>query len=275
MLINVDCVLYNIEINGKKGDPPVILLHGFTGDRTTWNNLGQTLKDFYQVITIDLLGHGKTSSPHLWERYEMNKAAKDIIYIMDKLQLDSAHLLGYSMGGRLALGVATMFPERIKSLLLESSSPGLKTEKERKTRIQNDESLAAKILDKGIESFVSYWENISLFQTQKSLPMNVQYQIRTQRLHNDPIGLANSLKGFGTGRQPSLWHTLNEFNLPVLLLCGELDEKFCKIAQEMNQLLPQSTLIEIKKAGHAIHVEEPEIFDTIVEEFLMKQERLT
>ncbi|RST76531.1 2-succinyl-6-hydroxy-2,4-cyclohexadiene-1-carboxylate synthase [Siminovitchia acidinfaciens] len=275
MLITVDGVLHNVEIYGKRSAPSVILLHGFTGDHTTWKGLGQTLEDSFHVIAIDLLGHGKTVTPEFPERYEMKRAAKDIIHIMDQLQINSAHLLGYSMGGRLALGVAMIFPERIKSLLLESSSPGLKTEKEKEVRIKSDESLAAKILDKGIERFVNYWGNIPLFQTQKNLPVDVQNQIRAQRLKNDPIGLANSLKGFGTGRQPSWWQRLNELKLPVLLICGELDEKFCKIAQEMNQLLPESTLMEIKKAGHAIHVEEPEIFDTIVKEFLMKQEQLS
>ena len=272
MLILLDKVRYNVEITGKKGNPAIILLHGFTGDHTTWKNLSNTLKASFQVVAIDLLGHGKTDSPDWLDRYKMENAAKDIIHLMDLLQIDSAHLLGYSMGGRLALGTAMLYPKRIKTLILESASPGLKTEQEKVSRMQSDDPWQFRILEQGIENFVNYWENIPLFQTQKRLPTDIQNQIRSQRLQNDPNGLANSLKGFGTGRQPSWWHKLQELDVPVLLMSGELDEKFCKIADEMNRLFPKSKTVEIKEAGHAIHVEEPDKFDTIVKKFLIEQD---
>lgn len=274
MLINVGGISYNVKIDGNDSLPPVILLHGFTGDHTTWESLKETLKGLFQVITIDLIGHGKTDSPKQPERYEVDRAAKDIIDIMDHLQLDTAHLLGYSMGGRLALSIALKYPDKMKSLMLESVSPGLKTKEEKEARVLNDEALATRILDHGIINFVHYWENIPLFQTQKKLPVEIQNQIRAQRLQNNPIGLANSLRGFGTGRQPSWWPELNKLDIPVLLMCGKLDEKFCKIAAEMNQLLPESAMIEFNAAGHAIHVEQPNKFDTIVKEFLIEQERI-
>ncbi len=273
MLIHVNQVRYNVKVDGKDEKPAVVLLHGFTGDHTTWKSLSNKLKDSFRVVSIDLLGHGGTDSPSNPELYEMTNAAKDIILIMDHLGIDSAHFLGYSMGGRLALGTAIMYPDRIKTLMLESASPGLRSKKERKTRVQNDEFLAANILEKGIEEFVNYWENIPLFQTQKGLPLDIQEQVRAQRLQNDPYGLANSLIGFGTGRQPSWWDKLQEIDVPVLLMCGELDEKFCYIAAEMNRIILSSLLVKFKKAGHAIHVEEPDKFDTIVKEFLIEQEQ--
>ncbi|RWR05925.1 2-succinyl-6-hydroxy-2,4-cyclohexadiene-1-carboxylate synthase [Siminovitchia fortis] len=275
MLIHVNHVKYHVELTGKEESPAVILLHGFTGDHTTWNSLTNALKDFFQVVAIDLLGHGKTDSPEQPERYVMENAAKDIVSIMDQLKIDKAHLLGYSMGGRLALGTSILFPERFETLMLESASPGLKTEQEKIARIQSDESLAAGILEQGVESFVNYWENIPLFQTQKRLPSAIRDQIRTQRLQNDPIGLANSLIGFGTGRQLSWWDKLQELDIPVLLMCGKQDEKFCKIAAEMNRLFPKAKIMEFNDAGHAIHVEEPKKFDTIVKEFLIEQEQLS
>lgn len=271
MRINVEGVSYNVVVKGNDDAPAVILLHGFTGDYTTWNSLCGALKDSFRVIAIDLLGHGKTDSPSTPERYEMEHAANDIVQLMDLLRIDHAHLLGYSMGGRLALGVAARYPTRIKSLLLESSSPGLKAEGEKEARIRSDESLATRILEEGIDSFIDYWENIPLFQTQRKLPGPVQEKIRDQRLQNNPVGLANSLKGFGTGKQPSLWQYLDKQQIPVLLMCGSLDRKFCNISEEMDCLLPESTIIEFNQSGHTIHVEEPEKFDTIVKEFLIKQ----
>ncbi len=272
MLIPVDQVTYNVEIAGKKGSPAIILLHGFTGDHTTWKNLSNTLKPTFQVVSVDLLGHGKTDSPDQSDRYRMENATRDIIHLMDLLQIDNAHLLGYSMGGRLALGTATRYPDRFKTLILESASPGLKTEQEKIARRQSDEFLATRILEHGVENFVNYWEDIPLFQSQKKLSADIQKQVRLQRLQNDPNGLANSLKGFGTGSQPSCWHKLQELDIPVLLICGKLDEKFCKIADEMNRLFPKSKTVEVKEVGHAIHVEEPDKFDTIVKKFLIEQD---
>lgn len=275
MLINVDGIAYFVKIDGKEGAPPVVLLHGFTGDHTTWKGLTETLKDKFLVVAIDLLGHGKTDSPNQPEMYEMDKAAEHINLLLDRLQIDRAHFLGYSMGGRLALGFSITYSDRIRSLMLESSSPGLKTAMEKEARVQSDDALAAKILEKGMKSFVNFWEGIPLFQSQKRLSSEIREQIRSQRLKNDPIGLANSLKGFGTGRQPAFWHGLEKLNIPVLLICGELDGKFRKIAEEMNRILPESKMKEIKNAGHAIHVEEPDKFDTIVKEFLVEQEHLS
>ncbi|MFD1706733.1 2-succinyl-6-hydroxy-2,4-cyclohexadiene-1-carboxylate synthase [Siminovitchia sediminis] len=275
MRIYVEGISYNVEAEGKADGAPVILLHGFTGDHTTWHYLRKALEKSFYVISIDLLGHGQTDAPMDPKRYEMDQAAKDIIYIMNELRIPKAHLLGYSMGGRLALGIAVMYPERLNSLMLESTSPGLKTESEKLARIRNDETLAKRILGEGIINFVDFWENIPLFQTQKRLPDHIKNEIRTQRLQNTPIGLANSLIGFSTGKQPSLWGELSSMSIPVLIMYGELDQKFCTIAKEMNELVPGAELVKFQHAGHAIHVEVPEKFVTIVMEFLYELEHIS
>src|SRR5690606_32796090 len=117
-----------------------------------------------------------------------------------------------------------------------------------------------KILRDGIEKFVDYWENIPLFKTQKNINILAREQIRQQRLANNPIGLANSLKGMGTGAQPSYWDELAALDMPVLLLCGELDSKFCRISKEMQLLIKNADLVEVNEVGHAIHVEDPKKF---------------
>jgi 2-succinyl-6-hydroxy-2,4-cyclohexadiene-1-carboxylate synthase len=263
----INGILYEYEVIGS--GEPLLLLHGFTGDRTTWQPFLASWEK-YKVIAIDIIGHGGTESPSEVACYEIEKAAADIVGLLDALHIQKTHLLGYSMGGRLALTIACLYPERVKSLILESCTPGLETDEEKAARIRQDEALAAKIEAEGVASFIKYWENIPLFATQKRLPEQKQAEIRKQRLQNNPTGLANSLRGMGTGKQPSWWRSLPDLTMPVLLLCGEYDEKFCRILKRMKDVLPNAQLFQFSEAGHAIHVEQPEKFDTIVVEFLQQ-----
>ena len=111
-----------------------------------------------------------------------------------------------------------------------------------------------------------------MFETQKGLAQDVQNSIREERLSQKASGLAASLRGMGTGIQPSWWDKLSVFPSEVLLLTGEKDDKFCDISREMNNDFQKSTHEIISRAGHAIHVEQPRIFGTIVRDFLMKVE---
>jgi 2-succinyl-6-hydroxy-2,4-cyclohexadiene-1-carboxylate synthase len=168
----------------------------------------------------------------------------------------------------LALYTALNQPFVFKSLILESASPGLKTKDERAARRASDEKLAQMIERDGIEAFVNYWESLPLWDSQKNLAPEVRQQLRDQRLKNNPIGLANSLRGMGTGAQPSLWDKLPELNIPVLLIAGELDTKFVAIAQEMHSLLPNSRLVIVPNAGHTVHLEQPELYTQAITAFL-------
>lgn len=265
----------NIKVNGRtyfvntagKGEP-LLFLHGFTGDHTTWDEIVSKLQNEYQCIAIDILGHGKSAHPANSEEYRIETIAADVIDLLNKLNIGKVNVIGYSMGGRLAMTMAVLYPKRIKRLMLESSSPGLKTEAERAARRKHDHVLAEKILKEGIRSFVDDWEKLPLFASQSKLPPKTRKKIREQRLRQNPIGLANSLKGMGTGAQPSWWGQLDRLTMPVLLVTGSLDGKFKKIAQEMNEILPNGHWKEIEGAGHAIHVEDHKIFGTIISEFM-------
>jgi 2-succinyl-6-hydroxy-2,4-cyclohexadiene-1-carboxylate synthase len=264
-MISINGVQYHVEVKGQGF--PMLLLHGFTGDSSTWDRVLPNLES-YKTIALDLLGHGKTDSPEDHDRYRVEHAVEDLKRLLDELKIEKAFLLGYSMGGRLALAFAAAYPESVKALILESSSPGLRAEDERKERAAGDEKLANMIVSKGLEDFVDYWENIPLFSSQKSLPAGIQEEIRNNRLSQNPRGLANSLRGMGTGRQPSYWEELRHLPMEVLLVTGELDSKFCRIAEAMKEEVQNSTVIKVSGAGHALHVEEPEKFGTIVREFL-------
>jgi len=266
MYVKVRDISYFVEIVGDGF--PLVLLHGFTGDRTTWNSFVKQWSHSRKCICIDIIGHGKTDSPENSNRYEIQSVVQDINSIIENLKLDVVDVLGYSMGGRLALSFAMEFPEKVRKLVLESSSPGLKTAEERNRRQIQDERLANQILEHGIEEFVYYWENIPLFSSQKELALQEQQIIREQRLQNSPVGLSNSLKGMGTGVQPSYWDKLSLFESDTLLITGAMDEKFCIIAEKMVFSMKNAQWMKVDGCGHAIHVEHSEKFGTIVNGFL-------
>lgn len=266
MRIAVNGVNYHVETAGE--GRPLLLLHGFTGSVRTWDRFVPDWSRLWRTVAVDLIGHGGTDAPEDPDRYTMEQTVRDLTGILDALGIAEAAVLGYSMGGRAALSLAMLQPDRVSGLILESTSPGLETPEERQARIRQDEALAERILREGLERFVDYWENLPLFAGLKRLPPELQQRIRDQRLSNRPLGLANSLRGMGTGRQPSWWASLRSLPMPVLLLAGEQDAKFMDIAGRMGSAIPHATFVAVPNAGHTVHVEQAELFDTIVKEFL-------
>ena len=265
----------HIEVNGLDyfyqvlgSGPPLLLLHGFTGSSANWLDILNPISDRFQVVLIDLPGHGRTASPSAPKHYIMENVSRDLVTILEALHLSAVNLLGYSMGGRLALYMAARHPAYIKSLIIESASPGLETNAQRQKRIESDSRLAAQIELTGVPAFVERWQRLPLFATQLGLPAKRWENLRQQRLNNSASGLANSLRGIGTGRQPSLWPELKSIHLPILILAGELDGKYVSIAQQMAAALPQADLNIIGDSGHNIHLEKPQLFASIVLDFL-------
>ena len=267
-----------IEVNGVKvhytvwneqARVTIVAFHGFTGSVRTWEQVAVELGKDVRFIAIDLLGHGQTSSPTDVNLYSMEAQVALLHDCLHQIVAEPFHLLGYSMGGRVALSYAVKHPTHIQSLILESASPGLEAEDVRAERRINDAKLANKIMQEGIESFIDMWENIPLFASQKLLVSEIQQTVREERMKQKPIGLANSLLGMGTGQMPSLWHRLQELSMPVFLLTGAIDHKFVNIANKMIKVNENFDHITISGCGHAIHVENPEKFATIVKELIL------
>lgn len=267
--ISVNGASYHTMRYGSQSAPALLLLHGFTGRGTNWADLVPRLSEQFSVIVVDILGHGRSASPSAPDRYTMPNIASDLIALLDAWQISQTALLGYSMGGRLALYLACHYPERFSHLILESSSPGLADEEERKKRRQSDEVLANWIEANGIEPFVARWEALPLWASQEQLSDAARQRLHNQRLENNPVGLANSLRGMGTGAQPSLWRQLAKINMPTLLIVGELDTKFVAINQQMAAQLANGRIHLIPQAGHTTHLEQPELFGTAVLNFLL------
>jgi 2-succinyl-6-hydroxy-2,4-cyclohexadiene-1-carboxylate synthase len=249
--------------------PPILLLHGFTGSSEAWpTNAVDALAVERTVLAVDLPGHGRSGWPDGASRYGVHDLVDDLVALLDERGEERADWAGYSMGGRMALGAAILRPERVRRLVLESASPGLRTESERAERARADGALADELEARGIEWFVDHWMGLPVFATEASLPEGVRMAERERRLGNDPRALAAALRGLGIGTQPSLWERLGEVRCPVVLLTGAEDRKYESIAHEMAALLPTVVHRSIEGAGHRVHLEDPGAWAREVRAFL-------
>lgn len=245
----------NVEVEGA--GPPLVLLHGFTGAAAGWGEFQRLLVPHVTTIAIDIVGHGQSDSPAQIDHYRMPQAVDDLVAAARLAGYRRASWLGYSMGGRTALHVAAAHPEAVQGLILIGASPGLADDDARAARVAADTALAARIHDEGLSAFVDYWESLPLFASQASLAADVRETIRLGRLACNPVGLANSLLGMGTGAQRPLHDSLSSLEMPVLALAGELDTRYTGIAREMAASVPSGKSASAPGAGHAAHLENP------------------
>lgn len=263
--VEVDGLWLNVQVSGH--GPPVVLLHGFTGSAGGWRGTTEALDSEFTTVAIDIVGHGKSDAPQALDRYRMERAVDDLVGVVRLAGYDRACWLGYSMGARTALQVAARRPEAVSALILESGSPGLATDDERAARVRSDEALAERIQREGVEAFIDYWESIPLFATQSAA---LRAALRPGRVASSATGLANSLRGMGTGAQEALHDRLAELRMPALVIAGALDTKFVEIGREMAHALPDATMHVVEDAGHAAHLERPDAFHPVVLDFLRR-----
>jgi 2-succinyl-6-hydroxy-2,4-cyclohexadiene-1-carboxylate synthase len=266
----------SLTVNGQRfhlecwnSGPPLLLLHGFTGSLETWRPFCLAWPD-HTLIALDLIGHGQSDAPADPARYRMAQTVADLLALLDALALARVAVLGYSLGGRIALRLALTAPERVRCLILEGASPGLPTAAERAARRQSDAALAELIEREGVAAFVAHWEQLPLWASQQALPPAVRAQLRAQRLANRPEGLANSLRGLGAGEDEPVLDQLPTLGLPVLLIVGALDQRYRELAAAMANRLPQAEVAVIPGAGHAVHLEQPAAFAATVQRFLAR-----
>lgn len=218
-------------------------------------------------LSVDLPGHGRTQIRQNLN-YQMPLVAEALIKLLKELAIADCLLAGYSMGGRLALYLTVHFPQYFRGVILESASPGLKTQQERDRRIARDLELARRLETEEFPQFVRQWYANPLF---KSFTLHPNYQQAiAKRLDNDPLKLAKSLRYMGLGMQPSLWNFLSEIRVPILSIVGEQDPKFVAINREIVELCPLADLIVVEEAGHNVHFEQPEQFARLIVHFQTK-----
>ena len=253
---------FNVEVDGR--GPPLLVLHGFTGSVRAWAEVRPALAGFARAILVDAIGHGRSAAPPDSERYTLDWSTRDLTALLDALEIDTLDTLGYSMGGRAALHFAVLAPERVRRLILESASPGIEDAAERAKRAEADAVLADRIARMGVEAFVAEWERLPLLQPAPHVSAAARAEQHAQRLYNNSLGLANSLRGMGAGQQAPLWSRLSQITQPVQLIVGELDARYRQIAERMQLLLPRAELAVVPAAGHTVHLDQPAQFAKLV-----------
>jgi 2-succinyl-6-hydroxy-2,4-cyclohexadiene-1-carboxylate synthase len=267
-LLQVDGLRWHVTSRGA--GPTVVLVHGFTGRGSSWGRLATALADRFRVVAPDLPGHGRTATPADPVRAGVERTADDLAAILAERGWGPAHVVGYSLGARVALALAIGHHTAVRRLVLESPSAGLPTEEERTARREVDEARAVRLERAGIRAFVAEWEREPVFASQAGLPPARAARQRGQRLHNRPSGLATSLRGGGQGAMEPLFDRLPGVTARALVIAGALDPIGCPRATVIADAIPGARLEVIEGAGHAPHLETPDAFRRLVLSFLLE-----
>ncbi len=251
----------------RRSAPPLVLLHGFTGRAASWATIRAAFRPTRRVIALDLPGHGATTVERRFD-WSLAATADLVAETLAALRIPSADVVGYSMGGRVALQLAVAHGAAVNRLVLESASAGLATDAARARRRAADAQLAAAIARDGIAAFVRRWEALPLFRSLARQPPSVRDELRRHRLACDPAGLAASLRGAGLGSQPWLGDRLAALAMPVLLVTGEHDAKFTRTAIRLLPRFADARHEVVAGAGHLPHLEQPASFVRAVRTFL-------
>jgi 2-succinyl-6-hydroxy-2,4-cyclohexadiene-1-carboxylate synthase len=249
----------------------LVALHGFTGGGGDFAPLAKTWAE-WRWSSPDLPGHAPDPKDPGAPNDDCSLVASlgFLDSVIPEKPAQANILLGYSLGGRLALRYALTRPGRIAALVLIGTSPGILDEADRQQRRDEDDRLAQKILTNGVKTFLYEWQQQPLIASQARLPMPWQLAMREQRARLRAEGLAASLRNFGQGVVEPVWDRLGELPMPVLICAGAEDEKYVGLARKMTAACPQAELLIVPAAGHMAHLENLSAFAAGLRAFLSK-----
>lgn len=243
----------------------ILALHGFLGHGADWQAFAATAG--VAMDTPTLPGHGPDPEPvphHFtaWVAWVCRRLAE---------APGPVHLLGYSMGGRLALATALAEADsgRVASLTLLGAHPGLHTRKERWDREQADCERAARLESAGLATFLDEWYRMPLFAPARAALG--RRKLMERRRNGRPDALATALRTVSTGRMPNLRPGLSHLRIPVLVLAGLLDQKFHLLGRELATAIPGGRFAAVPDAGHSLLVEAPVACAALWNEFIEQQ----
>ncbi|MBK9181254.1 MAG: alpha/beta fold hydrolase [Acidimicrobiales bacterium] len=240
--------------------PRLVLAHGFTQNRRCWGALADELTTDHEVIRVDLPGHGRsgvTAADLPTTAALLGEAGGPATY------------LGYSLGGRVALHLALARPDLVRGLVLIGATAGIDDPAERAARRRADAALADELERTGLDAFLQRWLAGPLFET---LPPDAAFV--EARRESSAEGLASSLRLAGAGRQEPLWERLASLRMPVLVLAGALDDRFCALGRRLASAIgTNATFAAVPGAGHAAHLERPAEVLALVRPWLRMTER--
>lgn len=253
--------LAHIEL-GPTDAPTLVFLHGFLGSSEDWRPVMTELSRDFRCIAVDLPGHGHSVGV---PPEEFTAAFR---HLLEQLHIAELGLIGYSLGGRLALHFALKHPEIVEFLVLESASPGIDDAHERVARHAADEKWAAMLEQDGMPKFLDAWYAQPVFASLRAQP-GLLPELKVRRASGNARALAAVLRAWSPGFVPSLWHRLPLWRAPLLFIAGELDAKYCDIGKRVADLCPRASLHIVRNSGHVVHVEQPIDFLTALRAFPM------
>lgn len=241
--------------------PTLVLAHGFTQTGRLWGRFGELVGQGRRVVSVDLPGHGASSET----RVDLLEGSG---LLVDAGGAEPFDLLGYSLGARFALQGALGAPERITRLILISGTAGIEADDARAERRKRDEDTATRLeAEPDVDAFVASWLAAPMFATLRAGHAGTE-----ERCRNTPAGLASSLRLAGAGTQAPLWGRLEELTMPVLVLAGATDPRYAASGSRLARGVAHGAFALVPGAGHAVHLEQPEVTAAIVRSWLTATE---
>ena len=240
---------YEVEGNG----PPMVLSHGFMMDTTSWYDLGYVaeLKPAYTLLIMDARGHGASDKPHDVPDYNDKTMAADVLSVMSSAGVDSAHFFGFSMGGRTGLELAVIAPDRFRSFIIASATPGPRTDVGKKSDIRR------------IEMFQEGPKAVAVAMDKLSPEMD---PYRIQAIEGDlEAYLAKTRSNID---RADITSELSNLKVPCLMYAGESDPLSHDSALEAVREIPSARFISLPGLKHMYTFGRTDIVFPIVREFL-------
>lgn len=242
------------EVIGNSQKPPLIFAHGNGNCLDDWKILGfaERLSPHFQLILMDALGYGKSDKPHDPHFYNSEQRAKDVIAVLDHLNISKSHFYGNSIGGSLGFALASLYPERFLSFSIGnahcygSSAPGSNL---------FPEDLRKYLVENGIEELVNYLE--------RTLNLRLLPGLRENFLQNDPLAIAAA----NTPEWPDYSKKLKQNKVPMLIFGGEKDG-ILDLIKQCATAIPNSVLKTIPNKDHAQVYWESEIVVPLILDFM-------
>ena len=226
---------------------PVLLLHGFAQDHRCWGPLGDALSARGRCLAVDAPGHGRSTAPADLDLPATAALLADVAASTG----GPVDVIGYSMGGRVALQLLVDHPGAVRRAVLIGATAGIADDAERAARAAQDQATAERLEEVGLDAFLDEWLALPLFS---GLPDWARFD--EYRRDNTVDGLATSLRHAGTGSMAPLWDQLGEVGTPVLCLAGADDTKFCGLGEQLATALPHGEFTAVPGTGHAAHLEQ-------------------
>lgn len=269
MRIEVLGTSFHYEVRGDGGAAesthPVLFLHGFSQSLATWYPVVERMPDEH-IVLLDLIGHGESDKPEVDAPYSVFSQVEQLEAVRQAFGLGPVRVVGYSMGGRIALMYAVRYPASISALVLESASFGPRTPAEREAYAARDRAMAERVRESSASEFARWWAETPVLASQQALPLELQEAEARSRAANDTQALARALLGSGQSQMPTLFEAASRLPMPLLYICGAHDAKYSALADEAHKAWG----LDVRRfaTGHNVHLERPhEYAETLVEFF--------